>query len=206
MDVLAAVLACSLYPADDALVRALAESNSHSNPYFVFDPTFDPAASEPPPEPHSLAQALARVDEVTAKQAIPLLGLLEVPAAWMTAFDRPPAEAFDACANVAIGTAWLSTFASECAREAHVASTPRASRGPLEHRACVLRKYAEALRMPDLVTVVTLELRASRPLPAAVFEAPIFPPTKGRSWGPDRIFAPLAPAGTPEARVREPSP
>jgi hypothetical protein len=188
MDVLAALLACSLYPADDALVRALAESNSHSNPYFVYDPTLDPNDGELPSEPHSVAQALARANEVSAKGAIPLLGLFEIPPTWAAAFGRDRAEAFDACTNVAIGTAWLSNFASDCLRAAHAPHTARAAR---DERACVLRRYADALGMPDLVTVVTLELRAQRPVPLAIFEAPIFTPSSPRPWGPDRVFAPL---------------
>lgn len=188
MDVLAALLACSLYPADDALVRALAESNSDRNPYFVYDPTLDPSAGERQSDPHSLEQALARQAEVTAKGARPLLGLLELPAAWVTAFGRDTAQAFDACTNIAIGTAWLSTFESECARAAHA---PRSHAAALEHRACVLRHYAEAVGMPELAAVVTLELRAQRPMPLAVFDAPIFALPQARPWGPDRVFPPL---------------
>jgi len=196
MDVLTALLACSLYPADDALVRAIAESNSDSNPYFVYDPTLDPAEGERQADPHSLASALEREAEVTAKGARPLLGLFEILPAWVTAFGRDPTDAFDACTNTAIGTAWLSTFESECARAAHA---PRSARAAIDERPCVLRRYAEALRMPDLVMVVTLELRAQRPAPLAVFDAPIFAPAGVRPWGPDRVFAPLTSLVTPEA-------
>ena len=45
MDVLTAILACSLYR-DDALVRAIAESNSRGNPYSLVDAT---TASDPDP-------------------------------------------------------------------------------------------------------------------------------------------------------------
>ena len=55
MDLLNTILACSLYLADDDLVRAIAQSNSHSNPYFVEDATLviaevDPAC-RPRPRP-----------------------------------------------------------------------------------------------------------------------------------------------------------
>jgi len=194
MDVLTALLACSLYPADDALVRAIAESNSESNPYFVYDPTLDPAEGERQSDPRSLEQALAREAEVTAKGARPLLGLFEIPPAWVAAFGRESAEAFDPCTNAAIGTAWLSAFESECAR---AALARRLATVALDERACVLRSYAEALNMPDLVTVVTLELRAQRPTPLAIFDAPILAPPSTRPWGPDRVFAPLTSLLTP---------
>src|SRR5579862_4978196 len=41
MDVLSTILACSLYLEDDSIVRAIAESNSQSNPYFVLDASID---------------------------------------------------------------------------------------------------------------------------------------------------------------------
>ena len=186
MDVVAAVLACSLYPGDDALVRALAESNSHGNPFFVVDPTVDPS-EDPRPEPRSAAEALERAEEVRSKQAVPLLGLLEVPPPWLAAFGRSLADGFDPCTNVAVGTAYLSAFDRECNRE----WPARRRRASPERRACVLHRYADALRMPDLVDVVTLELRLQRPGVPAVFQSPIFPPDAPRSWGPDRIFSPL---------------
>jgi hypothetical protein len=210
MDVLAAVLACSLYPADDALVRALAESNSHGNPYFVFDPTIDPSQGVAPSEPRSVAQALARAQEVAAKQAVPLLGLLEVPPAWLAAFGRELSEAFDPCTNVAVGSAYLAAFESECARGTRGPS-PSTATGRSDRRACVLRRYADALQMPDLVTVVTLELRFQTPRVRAIFEAPIFPPVREGAWGPQQIFAPLDPpplpptaSSSPPARGAEP--
>lgn len=200
MDVLTALLACSLYPADDALVHAIAESNSESNPYFVYDPTLDPAEGQRQPDPHSLDQAVAREADVIAKRAVPLLGLFEIPPAWVAAFGRESAEAFDPCTNTAIATAWLSTFESECARAAHAAHAPHSKRVALEQRPCVLRRYAEALHMPDVVTVVTLEVSAQRPTPLAIFNAPIFAPAAARPWGPDHVFAPLTSLLTTPAR------
>jgi len=189
VDVVTAILACSLYPTDDALVHAIA-ANAHMNPYFVYDPTPDTADGELPADPHSAAQALARADEVTAKGAKPLLGLLEIPPAWLAGFGRDRREAFDACVNVAIGTAWLAAFGTDCARGGH--GLPRV-RGPRDTRACVLRRYADAIEMPDLVPVVTreLELRAKSPKPLAVIDSGLFPTAPSGPWGPNRIFAPV---------------
>jgi hypothetical protein len=193
MDVLAAVLACSLYPNDEPLVRALATSNSHANPDFVYDPAFDTAHGDPPPEPRSPAQALERVHEVQAKQAVPLLGVLEIPPAWLATFGRELAEGFDPCINVAVGTAYLSAFDRQCTALRRSIPRPPAA----ERRACVLRRYADALNMPELVLVVALELRAQPSSVATVFEAPIFPTEAVDRWGPDRIFAPLFPSLPP---------
>jgi hypothetical protein len=193
MDVLAAILACSLYPNDDALVRALT-AEAHANPDFVYDPTVDPAASDQPPEPRSAAQAIARAEEVQLKQATPLLGLLAIPPSWLAAYGRSVSDAFDACTNVAIGTAYLAAFDAECSR------APGRPRHPapaaVERRACVLRRYADALDMPELVLVVNLELRSLRSVPPAVFEAPIFEAAPEHPWGPTQILAPVDPALT----------
>jgi len=158
MDLLSILLTCSLY-FDDPLVRALAESNSHANPYFVFDPSLDLTQLDPPPEPKNLADAVARAQEVSAKRAAPLLGLMEVPPMWMAAFGRELAEAFDPCTSVAIGTAMLSEFDAECGRapDRHGLTGTRAMAG---RRGCVLERYAEAVHMPELVTIVSLELKA----------------------------------------------
>ncbi len=188
MDVLAAVLACSLYPRDEPLVRALATSNSDANPYFVYDPTVDSSQSEAPPEPRSTTQALARAQEVLSKRATPLLGLLDVPPGWLSAFGRTLEDGFDPCVNVAVGTAYLSAFDDECARTCHVRSP---AHNPAR-RDCVLRRYAEAIQMPDLEAIVSLELRFQKALLRSVYESPIFPPGPPHSWGADRIFAPLS--------------
>jgi hypothetical protein len=66
-------------------------------------------------------------------------------------------------------------------------------------RACVVRKYGQAIGMPDFELLITLELGGQRPVPRAVAptDAPIvFPEPNARTWGPDCIFVPLtAPLG-----------
>jgi type IV secretory pathway protease TraF len=62
MDLPATILACSLY-FDDDLVRAIAESTSHANPYFVTDVGIELTAVIPP-DPRTLDDALARAHDM----------------------------------------------------------------------------------------------------------------------------------------------
>lgn len=195
MDLPSILLTCSLH-FDDALVRAVAESNSHANPYFVFDPSLDLTQLDPPPEPKNLADALALADEIRAKHAVPLLGLMEVPPTWMAAFGRELAEAFDPCTNIAVGTAMLSEFDAACAHPPGGRGS-MAMRPAVGRRACVLSKYADAVHMPELVAIVSLELKFQRPAPPVPVDCPIFATPTARPWGPDRIFFPATSSSPP---------
>jgi hypothetical protein len=203
MDLLSILLACNLYTADEPLVRAIAQSNSHSNTFSVVDPSMDYRQVDVAPEPKTLEAALARLADVTSKGGKPLLGLMQVPPAWMRMFGREPRDAFDACINVSVGTAMLSALNRECA----VATGPRVEmvgrrsrRLPVmvvlpPDRACVVRKYGQAIGLPDFELLITLELGGQRPAPRAVAptDAPIvFPEPTARTWGPDCIFVPFA--------------
>jgi Transglycosylase SLT domain len=204
MDLLSILLACNLYTADEPLVRAIADSNSHGNPFAVVDPSMDYRQVEVPPDPKTLEAAVARLDELRGKGGKPLLGLMQVPAEWMKSFGREPRDAFDACINVSVGTAMLSALAHECALEKgprvervahHGRRLPVTVVLPPE-RACVVRKYGQAIGMPDFELLITLELGGQRPAQASrpPVDAPIiFPESGARSWGPDCIFATLAP-------------
>ncbi|MGA7122967.1 MAG: hypothetical protein WBY94_22890, partial [Polyangiaceae bacterium] len=114
MDLLATILTCSLYASDDAVVRAIAEGPSAKNPYFVVN-TAAPADDTVSPAPKTEKEAVLRSRELIAEGGKLLLGLLEVPPSWVDAFGRPLASAFDPCVNIAIGTAMLSEFDSQCA-------------------------------------------------------------------------------------------
>ena len=181
---------------DDDLVRAIAQSTSHSNPYFVADVAIEMTAVDPP-EPHTLSAAIARADELVTKGGHPVLGLMQLVPAWIESFGRSRRDAFDACTNVAMGTAMLSQFDYECGLSPNVpqgASPPSPDR---PRRSCVIRKYADAIGMADFVTVTNLELRFQRPAAFAehVFDKPIFYAdsgvTIGRDWGVDRILVPV---------------
>lgn len=188
MDLLAIVLSCSMY-FDDDLVRAIAQSTSHSNEYFVTDIRIEMTALDPP-EPHSLEAAMARVDEITSRGGHPVLGLMQLPPAWIDSFGRTNRDAFDACTNVAIGTAMLSQFDYECG----VPSPAGADPTERQRRACVIRKYGEASGVPDFVTVTNLELRFQRPAALAehVLDTPIlFVGATERGSEADRIFVPI---------------
>jgi len=192
MDVLTTILTCSLYLADDNLVRAIAESTSQSNPYFVIDTSVDMTQVDPPPPPKSAAEALARTTDILAKGGRPLMGLLQVPPAWMNVFGRDLADALDPCTNIAVGTAMLSQFDSECSGHAaaNVGAKPRKPTSAARRR-CVLHKYEEAIRLADFATVTSLELRYQRPLQPQVADAPIFAVAQEASWGPNQLLVPV---------------
>jgi hypothetical protein len=124
----------------------------------------------------------------------------------LVALGRPRAEAFDACTNIAIETAWLATFENECTRAAGPPATRHDARVAIAQRACVLERYAGALRMPDLPLIVGFELRAQPSQTAPVLDAPIFPAGETGPWGPDRILAPLGSLLLPQVAASAESP
>ena len=121
----------------------------------------------------------------------PLLGLLELLPAWVDLFGRPLSSAFDPCTNVAVGSAMLSQFDSECAAQGIAKAPAKRSAPSPARRRCVLRKYEEAIGLPDFATITTLELRYQRPTRPSVTDAPIFAPASSRSWGPDQLLVPM---------------
>jgi hypothetical protein len=197
MDLLATILTCSLYASDDAVVRAIAEGPSDRNPYFVVN-TAAPADSADLP-PSTLAEAVARSRGLIAQGGRPVLGLLEVPPAWIDAFGQSLEGAFDPCTNIAIGTAMLSEFDAECASKV----APRGERSRLlertNRRVCVLRKYEAAIGVADFADAILLELSVQQPASASIEDAPIFARPAARSWGPDRLLVPLPVALAPPA-------
>jgi hypothetical protein len=122
---------------------------------------------------------------------------------WLSAFGRDLADAFDPCTNLAVGTAMLSAFDFDCtawasnvapkAAQRHVPSAAR--------RRCVLRKYEEAIGLPDFAAVTTLELHAQRPMPPSVEGASILAPIAASQSGPASLLVPInrffEPASTP---------
>ncbi len=140
--------------------------------------------------------AVARAKEILSSGGRPILGLMQVTPSWLDAFGRELKDAFDPCTNIAIGTAMLSAFDYECAREG---ASPGARAKPLSRsgrdarRPCVLGKYGEAIGLADFVTLTRLELRYQRPKPPAVEGAPIFAASSARTWGPDQLLVSTLP-------------
>jgi hypothetical protein len=183
MDVLTALLACNLYTADEPLVRAIAQTNSHGNPYAVVDAAMDYTRVDIPAEPRALQDAEKRLADITGSGGRPLLGLMQIPPAWLATFGRETPDAFDACINVSIGSAMLSSMDHECA-----AAGARDSGGTTRRRrrlpsaetltlrqACVVRKYGETIGMPEFELLIRLELGVERPRTrgAVPLDAPI---------------------------------
>jgi hypothetical protein len=183
MDVLAAILTCSLH-ADDALVRAIID-NAHDNPLAIFTPDLDPATGSLSSTPETLGTAVAQLGEITSHGGRALVGLMQIPVAWASTFGREPQDLFDPCINLSIGSAMLSEFDYWCAR----AKASQSNQLVASRRACVLPRYAEAIRMPELVTVAMLGIRHRGAPPVLPSDVPIFPTaTEGRTWGSDCIF------------------
>jgi hypothetical protein len=182
MDVFAAILTCSLH-SDDALVRAIVD-NAHANPFAVLTPELDASAAAPAPA--SYEGAVAQLHDASVHGLRPLLGLMQVPAEWAEMFGRVPEDLLEPCVNVSIGTAMLSAFDYACT---HTAKRAQATAPSATRRTCVARRYALAIGMPDLETVVTLELRTHPGDLVEPTSAPIFPSLRlERTWGADRLL------------------
>jgi hypothetical protein len=136
VDVLTAILACSLH-VDDDLVRALVSVQTNEHPFFVGDLTkvtqFESAKT--------LDSARAALQVVREAGHSPALGLLAVPAAWADEFGKPAESLWDACTNIQIGTAKLSDFDHQCRAGKGRRRTLRSS----ANRACIVSRYAAAL-------------------------------------------------------------
>jgi hypothetical protein len=185
---LAALLACSLY-ADDALVTAIAD-NVEQNPLSIVTPDEHSDSDAAGTAPSTIDQARAKLGEIMARGGSPLLGLMQVPPAWARTFGREPEELFDACVNVSIGTAMLSEFDYACARHVRTARAGAVRLAVADsRRRCVADRYADAIGMPEVATVVTLDLRYSRSLPAVASDAPIYAPARAvPGWGADCLL------------------
>jgi hypothetical protein len=194
MDLLATILTCSLYASDDALVRAIAEGPSGKNPYFVLNTAVDPEGSTPA---QSEAEARARSAALVAQGGRPVLGLLELPPAWLGAFGRPLASAFDPCTNIAIGTAMLSEFDAACASKVPPQGPWAQMLERTNRRACVLHRYEAAIGVVDFADAIELELSVQQPATASIEDAPIFARPSARTWGPDKLLVSLTVAAAP---------
>jgi hypothetical protein len=207
MDLLTAILTCSLYLADDGLVRAIAESTPEQNPAFVLDASVDLTQVDPPPPPKTADEALARTRAILARGGRPVLGLMQIPPGWLSAFGRELAEAFDPCTNIAVGTAMLAEFDAACATDAaggrggprvHMHSrVGEAGARSATQRRCILRRYEQAIGLPDFAAVTTLELHVQRDAAPPSLEAPILFSTLFASGPPSSLLVRLTPAFEP---------
>jgi hypothetical protein len=165
MDVLTVVLACSLHP-DQELVRTLIEdAGGRQNAYFVGDltslNTYETLTSK--------EQALGVVSDLERKGGRPAVGLFAVPVSWAGRFGRRPADLFDACTNVAIGTAVLAAHEATCRTELEARTRRRRKHTtiPVEAtRTCTLERYGAELGIANFSQAI-LKAMATRQLAAA---------------------------------------
>jgi hypothetical protein len=140
--VLALIVACSLHH-DDALVRAFIQKVSDGNAYFVGDL----ATVTSHDHVQSLPEALALVAEIEKQGGRAAVGLMAVPVEWAARYGRQPADLFDGCINIAIGTDAMDRFAGGCLartgrRLGHTTGSARPARWRLvASRGCILRRF-----------------------------------------------------------------
>lgn len=146
MDVLAVVLACSLYP-DDELLQVLVEIQSGANKFFVGDL----ATLETSDRLTTVADALRVSSDIEKRGGRPAVGLTGIPISWAANFAREPSELFDPCVNVAIASAALAEYYDRCASPPRHTlrrsrrEPPRSRSNPVAQRACVLSHFGAEL-------------------------------------------------------------
>ena len=149
MDVLAIILACSLHP-DDALVRTLVDVQSEGNVYFVGDLK----TLKSKDWLKSADAALQYADELRSQGGRPAVGLLGIPLDWASRYGRTPIELFDACTNIAVGTAAFAEYQSRCSADRGHPKHPkttghrrqaRQAFATAASRTCILTRFARDL-------------------------------------------------------------
>jgi hypothetical protein len=197
VDILAIILACSLHP-DDALVRTLVDVQSGDTVLFVGDLstlTMNDGL-------RTAADALRFVEQVRRRGGRPAVGLLGIPLDWASRYGLREADLFDACTNIAVGTAALSEYYDRCSGR-HWRRSRMTPASPLGHsprrrarppaRACILARFAADLGVKGAPATILTALannpqeRTSGPIDQPPERSAIFgaePPDKveGSQW------------------------
>ena len=164
MDLLAAILACSLHP-DEALVRALIETQSRGNVYFVGDL----ATLKTNDSLKSAEAALLFAEDLRQHGGRPAVGLLGIPLEWAARYGRSPVDLFDGCTNVGIATAALAEYRDQCSsvRHDHHRGVAASRRRRTAHgsettatRTCVLARFADDLGLASEPAAILRSLTA----------------------------------------------
>jgi hypothetical protein len=162
MDILTIILACSLH-FDDDLVAALVHKVSSDNPFLVGDLV----TLETHDHLTTIVEAKAAVQDILRHGGRPAVGLLGIPVTWASRYGRSPDELFDACTNIAVGTAALSEYASQCSPRRRGSGLSKQvqhpSRRALERqRRCILRRLGDDLGASGFVEAVLPEISSVR--------------------------------------------
>jgi hypothetical protein len=194
MDVLALILTCSVYP-DDHLIRAMVDLASQENPHFVGDlvtlVTFD--------RTNSLPEAQRVVTELERRGGKPVIGLLGVPVSWASRYQKTPADLFDACTNLMVGSSVLQSHYEACSssHSASLLSPPAQRRSrmapPEAIRSCALRRFGADLGIDGYAEAALRYFARQRVLFAAGAD-PTPTPTATSADNPCRCSEPPKPA------------
>jgi hypothetical protein len=167
VDILAIILACSLHP-DDALVRTLVDVQSGDTVLFVGDLstlTMNDGL-------RTNADALQFADQVRRRGGRPAVGLLGIPLDWASRYGIRDVDLFDACTNIAVGTAALSAYYDRCTGKSWRRSklTPAGPRGHSRSRrlrrsarACILAGFAADLGVKGAPATILKALASGKP-------------------------------------------
>jgi hypothetical protein len=222
VDILAIILACSLHP-DDALVRTLVDAQSGNTVLFVGDLstlTMNDGL-------RTTAEALRFVDQVRRRGGRPAVGLLGIPLDWVSRYGIRDVDLFDACTNIAVGTAALSEYYERCTGKSWRRSKVSPA-GPRGHspsrrlrrsaRACILARFAADLGVKGAPATILKALASSKqehspnagdPLPerSAIFGPEPSDRTDRSQWvdGSGRSVADARSPHTPAAKKTAPT-
>jgi hypothetical protein len=155
VDLLTIILACSLHP-DDQLVEAFIRKVTDANRLFLGD--FESLVTHD--DLKSPEQVLELAASISEKGGRPALGLMAIPPSWAARFNRTPADLLDACTNVSIGTAMMSSFAAACAprgdrRIRHNRHDAHARRALAAERFCILESLDRAIGVKGFTNIIS---------------------------------------------------
>jgi hypothetical protein len=111
--------------------------------------------------------ALRFAQDIERKGGRPAVGLLGVPLAWASRYGVPPLKLFDACTNIAVGTAALDGYRAQC--DVHRPNARRSRRHPTllgaeshaprdQVRRCILTEFGQELGFSTKPSAVLAQL------------------------------------------------
>lgn len=127
MDILAFILACSLF-SDDVTAQSIINVQSSACVYYVGDST----GLVPASYADNIADAINQIHVVRRHKGKPLIGLMGIPSHLARKYGYNPEDLFNPCKNIAVGSSILSEIETDCT--------------DIKNKtACVIRRYGVLL-------------------------------------------------------------